>query len=398
MSTETGSVEPNVTFVGGRAIEQTETLESDLDTDTRSDAMEAVRKAIRDAGESSAEDAKADKGKDPFSAKTTKKEPDAAPERGPDGKFLPRDPDAKPATKEPAKAAEEPEEVIDPASASVKQLLKNREKLAAQKKDAKDEISRERQAFNQEREAFAGHQRQIQAQAAEVNRQLANLRNLRSDPARVVREAGFDPEQFILDLAQEGTPEGAHKRQMAELNAKIAEMQSWKAQQAKQAEEEQYRYHMQQAQNQRNTAVNQFLKLANEEDKYPHVHHMYKGREKLLVAAGDIISEEYRNLSGGKEGSFEQIMEYLEDELADSAKGLYSKRYATQSQGGSTQGAVKAKPTGSGNAGKSLNPEASGERRALKQKALTDLDGDERREAAKQAVKIALAASENRDD
>src|SRR6185369_15352106 len=78
---------PNVTFVGGKAIEQHESLDSNLEPDEREAAKAAVREAIASqaeaAGKEPAEDAKSSRAKDPF------RPPGTTPERGPDGKFLP---------------------------------------------------------------------------------------------------------------------------------------------------------------------------------------------------------------------------------------------------------------------------------------------------------------------
>jgi hypothetical protein len=47
--------EQNVTFVGGKAIEQHDAPDTNLDADTREDAKEAVRRAIEEAGEEAKE-------------------------------------------------------------------------------------------------------------------------------------------------------------------------------------------------------------------------------------------------------------------------------------------------------------------------------------------------------
>ncbi len=389
---------PQVTFVGGKAIEQTESLESDMPHDDREAAKEAVRKAIQEAGESSAREAKENRAKDPFrpaGTKSSDEEPGdkSTPQRGPDGKFLPADgsaPKKGPGGNESKSGTDEDaEENVDPATASVKQLLKAREKVAALKKDAKDEISKERQAIQEEAAKIRQHYAQLQHQQAQLQRERETLAALRKDPARAVREAGWDPEQFILDLAQEGTPEGQAKRQYQELQRQIKEMQDWKAQQAKQAEEQKYNQYMAQAQAHRHAMVRSFLDMGLNEEKYPHVSTMYKGRDKLLVAAGDLIAEEFRNLSG-REGSHEQILDYLEDELAESFNGWYQKKSGSQKVDKSPTVVTPAKGSSKG---KALSPEASGERRALKARDLNDLDNDERLEAAKQAVAVALAAS-----
>ncbi len=393
MSTETSGSEgttsrsegPNVTFVGGKAIEQTETLGSQLSDDEHAAAKEAVRKAISEAatkaGEDSAESARSDRAKDPYKPPGTTKE---VLERGPDGKFLPKE-----GADKKAPESESDDEALDLDKASVKQILKAREKVANLKRDAKDELSKERQAFQAEVSQFRQFAEQVKAENVRIARDRESINALKKDPGRAIREIGYDPEQFILDLAQEGTPEGMQKRQFAELQAQIAEMKAWKQEQLNERQRQAHEAQMAHATAFRTQAVNDFLKLGLDDEKYPHVATFYKGRQKHLIAAGDLTAEEYRNLSG-KEGSYEQILDYLEDELADSANAWYSKRSSGGQKG--VPGS-QPKPQPKSSKGKSLSPDASGERRALVQKDLNDLDGDERHEAARQAVRVALAAS-----
>lgn len=379
MSTENEGTE--VTYVGGRAIEQSEPLDSSLEPDAREAAKEAVRKAIQEAGESSAEAAKTDKGKDPFKPPGAKA--DATPERGPDGKFLSKD--AKP------KEAE-PEEDLDPTKASVKQLLKAREKVANIKREATDEraqLAREREEFQRQAQQ---QQAQFQHQMQQLARQQQALNDLAKDPARAIRQLGLDPEQYILQLAQEGTPEGAAARKQREVDQQLAEIRQWREQQARAYEEQRYQAQMQAITNHRNTAVKDFTELGMQEDKYPLTSTFFKGNEKALVAWGDLAAEEYRHLSGGKEGSFADILDYIEDQLAERSNHWYTKRNGAK--GGPKQPEVK--PTKS--KGMSLNPEASGERRALSPKTLDFKDESERLAAAKEAVAVALAASRSDSD
>lgn len=375
----------NVTFVGGKAIEQTEAQESNLPQDEREAAKAAVKKAISEAakatGEEAAETAKAQRKANPW-------RPDGAEttERGPDGKFLPKE------AKAEAKPEAEPEEDLDLDKASVKQIIKAREKVAQIKREAKDESSKARQEIESSRAQLNQFYQQLEHQKAQLARETQRLQGLRSNPAQALREMGIDPQQYILDLAQDGTPEGEQKRQFKAIQDQIEEMKAWKQEQAnhfqRQQQEQQLQYHKQVRQN----AVGTFLKLGLDEEKYPHVSQFYGGRQKALVAEGDLISEEYRNLTG-KEGSYEEILDYIEDELADRAKSWYSKTYgkAQKVSADTTPPKTQVKSA----KGKSLNPEASGERRTLSPKDLRDLDSDERLEAAKQAVKQALASSKD---
>jgi hypothetical protein len=398
---------PNVTFVGGKAIEQTETLESDRPADELAAAKAAVKKAIAEAaekaGNEAASQAKEGKAKDPYKPPGAKTEV----ERGPDGKFLPRD-GAKPsesAAKDEKAAKEKPEgsgeadkeddEELDLGKATVKQLFKAREKAAQIKKAASDEASKAMAELRRQQEEF---QRQVQAfqqSQAQIQREREALANLKKDPARAIREVGWDPEQFILDLAQEGTPEGQAKRQQQELQRQLDELKSWKEEQAKAHQKAMEEAYVRQHEIHRRTVVDNFIKMALNEEKYPHVSTFYKGREKHLVAAGDLTAEEFRNLSGGREADLSDILDYLEDELAQSAKAWYTRRNndSSKTEQEPVETSSPKKPVAK-DKGKSLNPGLSSERRSSGGNVnLKDLDAEERHEAAKLAVKAALAAA-----
>ncbi len=384
-----------VTFVGGVPVEQTESLDSSLEVDEREAAKKAVREAIEKAGKDSAEDAKSDRGKDPYKPPGTTREPSEkdsskeTPERGPDGKFLPKEGSEK--TKEPKEPVkEEPEEDIDLDKASVKQLFKQREIVAAMKREAKDEISKERQEFLREKEATAREWEKIQRAQEEVRKQHESFQRLRQDPARAIREIGYDPEKFILDLAQEGTPEGAARRKQQEIDDQLAEIKAWRKSQEQEVVTRQQRAQEEHQRQYREHATQTFLNKAFNEEKYPHVANFYKGDERSLIAVGDATAADYRQLSGGKEGSYEDILDYLEDNLATRTKTWYSKGTVKQEKIVEPKVPPKSK-------GKSLSPDNTGERRSLHAKDLRDLNAEERIEAARQAVSVALSASRNDD-
>ena len=386
----------NVTFVGGKAIEQHESLDSNVEADTREEAMAAVREAIKGASDEAKEGTEKAKKADPFKpegAKESKEKPakragppvvkdddGVTPERGPDGKFLPK------TGKGPAEDdGEEEEEPIDVKKASVKQLLKNREKLAKQVKESRGEIEQERQRFEQERMQFQQQMQQLQQQQRQLEAERAKYQKLRKDPAAAIREVGWEPEQFIVDLAREGTEEGRMARQQREFQEQLQEMKQWRETQLRQAQEWQQQQEMQRAEQYRAHIEKTFLDSAMDDEKYPHIAEFYRGRERPLIAAGDIAAYEFREMSGGREGSLDEILDFIEEDLAERAERWYVKKGGTKK----VESPVIAKP-GKGSKGKSLTPEAASERRSLGKKQLKDLDDDERRKAAAEAVGLAI--------
>lgn len=379
----------NVTFVGGKAVEQHDSLDSNVDEDTMAEAKAAVRKAIQEAGESSAKSAKEAEEKDPYKPKLSKPkaeetEESGTPRRGPDGKFLPRE-GAK-AEKTVADEDEDSEEV-DPSSASLKQLMKHRAKLANEKRAVKSEIEVERQKFEAERQEFQRQVQQYQAERQAVEREKARLAHLRKNPAEAIRDLGYDPEQFIMDLARDGTPEGNAEREKRALQQEIADLKKFREDFYQSQQEMQRQAQIEHIRQHRNSVETEFLGYVKDAENFPHTAHFYANNHAGAVAYGDLIAAEYRKLSGGREATIRELAEYIEEDLANSAKSWYEKGKT----GKVTVGEVKA-PKGS--KGKSLSPEVSSERRTLSRE-LTDLDGDERLAAAREAVGIALAASRN---
>lgn len=388
---------PNVTFVGGKAVEQHDSLDSNVEPDVREDAKEAVREAIRKASEEAKEGAEKASKQDPYrpeGAKNEKDEPAGkspvtkkpakdveTPERGPDGKFLPR--------KEKDSQGTEGEPEPDDDATSLKQLLKHRQNNAQPKKEAQDRLAKEREQLAQETRKVQELYAQIQAEQNRINKERERYERLRKDPASAIREIGWEPEQFIVDLARDGTPEGQMARQQRELQQQLKEMQDWKAEQARQMQRAQEEAQWQQQVNYRQHIERTFIEDALHEENRPHTYEFYKGRENALLSYADLIAAQYRELSGGKEASLKEVADFIEEELAERANAWYEKKSGTKKVSVSPE----AKP-GKGSKGKSLTPDAASEKRSLGRKALKDLDEEERRAAAREAVAAAIDDSD----
>lgn len=386
--------ESNVTFVGGKAVEQHESLDSNVEDDVREDAKEAVRRAIADAAsESKASEDKASKqdpfkpagaknnsdlsGKSPVTKKPAKDSDD--PQRGPDGKFLPR------SGKSDDSEADSDDEEVDPEKATLKQLFKHREKNAAPKKEVQSALQRERQQLAEETRKIQETWQQIQQERAQVERERERFAKLRKDPVAAIRDVGWDPEQFIVDLARDGTPEGQAARQQRDMQQQLQEMRQWKEDQAKQQEHYAQQQQWQQQVQYRQHVEKTFLDDAVNEENRPHTAAFYKGRERALLSYADMIAAEYRDMSGGKEASLKEVADFIEEELAERAERWYVSKSGTKK----VPAPQDAKP-GKGSKGKSLTPETASERRSLGRNALLDLDEEERLAAAREAVGAAL--------
>lgn len=399
--------EAEVTFVGGKAVDQTVATESAAPADEREAAIKAVRAALQEEGKKAAKEADEALERDPLNPKNGSKKsdkkaseeevketkagkpkPDAddGPVRGPDGKFLPKEArndgseDEKPAKKAaPAKADDDDAE-------SLKRVLKERKEVASQKQKQMDELTRTRAEIQQM------HQ-DLQRQRMEIEQEKRRIQALRSDPARAIKELGYEPEDYILELAREGTPEGQAMRKQREQAQELAQLKAWRQQQEQAAQQQRQRFEEQKQHEYRRLVEQNFLKTALDEEKYPHVSSFYKGKEHMLVVQGDLIADQYAELAG-KNATFEDIADFLESEMRDwytsRSGGQQEQRSvakAPQIQGQSTPGSVT---------GRTLNPDLSSERRTLGT-MLKDLDGDERLAAAREAVGAALRASGERN-
>jgi hypothetical protein len=276
----------------------------------------------------------------------------------------------------------EHDEEVDVDALKVKQALRQREKIAKQKAAAAEEMGRFRAQMQQE-------MRQLQQAKAYMEQEYAKLQKLKSDPVAAVREAGWDPEEFILSLAKHGTPEHQADMKRRQEQDRLAQLEAWRDQQAQQLEQQKRAWQEQQITQHRQGVEQQFLSLAMS-DKAPNLADMYKGREATLIAEGDYVAQQYRQLTG-KEASLEDIVEYLEEQVSERLNGWYTKKSGAGAQQRTQEaGSQKTPSGGQATGGRTLRGSDSGERRSLS-KPIEDLDDDERREAAKAAVRAALS-------
>lgn len=393
-TTESGA---EVTYVGGKALEQTDTAKSeapatgDAQRDSeREAAVKAVREAIGKAAKEAKESAPRVAKTDGFRPPGAKSESDTEATPEPKAK-------AKPETHSQTKP-EPDDEDVDLDKASVKQLFKHREKLAAAKREAVTQHQQEMAKIQAERQAIQQEYQRIQQERAQIQRQAQKLSALKSDPARAVLEAGWEPEDFILSLAREGTEEGKMARALRQQQQELAELKAYREEQIRQQQEYAQQQQLQHEAYRRQTVEQTFLKSALDEKARPHTAAFYKGRERALVAEGDLVAAEYRELTG-KEADLDQIADYIEDQLAQRAKLWYetarklgltdyeAQQVAASEIGG--DGGTGASVPPAGKRGKTLSGSMASERRSLGS-ALKDLDGEERLEAAKEAVRQAL--------
>jgi len=366
-----------VTFLNGHAVEQTTEGEEHEGTD-RGDELEAAKAAVKKALE---EDAKSEGKKAAKEAKVAREKDPLIP-RDPYGKFLST---KDPVEEEKAEAVKKLKDEAEEERTALQKALAERREVARFKKEAAAALEKERA---EARRIFQENQRERQ----EIEREKARIAAYKRDPVRLAREAGYaNPEDYILELAQEGTPEGQARRAQRELMERLERAEQWQRQeleQRRQAAEEAQR--QQQAQVRRQVEEN-FLRAASQHEILVE---MYKGSEIELISQADVVAEQYRNKTG-EEATFEEIAEYIAERNRRAYNKLMSKERAKEAQAPSTQvGApVNAGGPTQGSAGKKRPMSASGSERRKLGTSFADLDGEERIAMAKTAVKAAIAAS-----
>lgn len=268
----------------------------------------------------------------------------------------------------------------------INKALKDRSKAFKERETFRAEaegIRQEAMRMRAEAEAYS-HQVRSQVQQLQQWNQL-----LRSNPAQALRQAGLDPEAFIMDLAKDGTPEGAMQRRLMEQDAKLREFEHWKQMQAQQVEQQRRAAEEHYQRQFRSGVETNFIKLASN-DQYKNLktaldHGILS--KSALVLEGDTIADRYREATG-QEATLEEIAEYLDSQVGSAIQKLSGK----QALPGSSGKPARAQQAPTKPLGQSLSQSEASERRALS-KDSTNADSEERRANAIEAVKAVLAKS-----
>lgn len=247
---------------------------------------------------------------------------------------------------------------------------------------AREETARARQAASQEAELIKREvsqaQYEIQQQRRQLQRERESLLKLRSNPAEAIRELGMDPEDFIMNLAQAGSPEDKLQRRLKEQDEAIRRLHGERQNELRQQQEAQARYQEQQQAQFRESVTSEFVTIAKAN---PLTRDFYEGTEKVLIAWADQIADEYRDLTG-KEATSAEVAEYIEEQL----QARYHK-----SSSGNKRASGNGKATQSAKPAFSVNGRDASDKRALK-RTFNDMDEEERSLAAREAAQAAIAA------
>lgn len=230
------------------------------------------------------------------------------------------EPEAQAAPEEPKAEAkpdsEEPAEPDDGLS-DLERALQMRRDEAKEKLRAREELDRDRQEFLQQRQQFESERAELD-EAVEAIRGLKDL--LRTNPAAFVQQIGIEPEKFVAELANLGTPEqksrnefDALRQEIAALKGQLTQREQLEAEQRQAAERQRAQYIAQQVES-------DFVREASGES-YPTLGRLINsGRSNMLIAEGHDVAERYYQATG-RVASYADIAEYLEAQYS-SALGL----------------------------------------------------------------------------
>lgn len=311
------------------------------------------------------------KGEPEPTPETAKETPAAkeAPERGADGKFLPRQAEAKgPAPAAPDKPAE-PEKPTDEEenAPALEKILKAREQAQKVREDSQSEAEKIRA------DARKAAEEEAAKIIAEARRKVdEELGRLRTDPLEAIKRIGWDGQKLVDEVTKEGTPEWraqkALEAKLAELDAKTKSYDEYVEKQraaAAQAEAEQRAHRQAQAEK-------VFLETTASAESCPSLHAMYDADE--IIQRTYALAARIRNETGHV-ASDAELAEYLEHGARKRLEALRQQVGAPAAKQAATQ-AKAAKTNGS----RTLNAANGSERRAAP-RPISEMSRDEARAA-----------------
>jgi hypothetical protein len=291
---------------------------------------------------------------------------DEAEAKKPDEPSKP-DAKAKPDAKPDAKAEDD-----EPDAKGIAKVLRAREKANTEREEA-------RKASDEAKAALAEAKAVREEAAKAATEAKAFLTLLRRDPIAAIREAGWHPDDLILNIRDAGTPGSQAQREALTMRQELAELREMLKQRVEQEEQAREEHRRQSAHVTQQETERGFLKVALDEAKYPALAKIYSKRPHLLVAEAARVADAYAQRTG-QYATWEDIAEYLDSDHSDvtPADQQTGRRDASQAE----------RAPGS----RTLTADASSERRSapvLEWDAMTD---EQRRQAQIADMRAAIRA------
>jgi hypothetical protein len=278
----------------------------------------------------------------------------------------PTKPDA-PSSKHQKKApkAEEPAEEGEDAIPSLAEVLEKRVERHKQREEIQS-LKAETEKMRSELQVQLSEAKREREAAA---RELQRIHALKADPIRAIKELGWDTQDLVNRVVQDGTPEfqqlSRQEQAAQKLQEQIEELRSWKVEQQKLIDD----YAKKQAAATKAQVYEQFMGVVKEQA--PTLSEYYD--REYIVFRGDQVADEYRQKTG-KDASLAEIAQYLEYEA--------QKRFKKAATGKEAASATGKRANGS----RTLSAQAASERRSAP-KAYHELPSEaEKDKALEEAV------------
>lgn len=280
------------------------------------------------------------------------------------------EPEAKKPEAKPAPEADKKDDEPEPDAKGIAKVLRAREKANTEREEA-------RKASDEAKAALAEAKAVREEAAKAATEAKAFLTLLRRDPIAAIREAGWHPDDLILNIRDAGTPGSQAQREALTMRQELAELKQLIRERAEQEEQAREEHRRQTAQVSQQETERGFLKIALDEAKYPALARIYSKRPHLLVSEAARVAEAYAKRTG-QYASWEDIAEYLDSDHSE----------PSPQQSGQREAPPAERAPGS----RTLTADASSERRSapvLEWDAMTD---EQRRQAQIADMRAAIRA------
>jgi hypothetical protein len=272
---------------------------------------------------------------------------------------------------------------------AIAEIFRKRNDLVAQTQAQEAESQAVSQAQKAMQEAQRVHQeaQQLMAQA----RQAAQwAQQLKSDPIKALQAAGVDPEAFIMQLANEGTPQSLADKKLQEQDRKLKEFEEWKSAQERKAQEAAKQAQLAQIQQFRSSVETEFFQKVESSKHIKEAMEAGLFTKEDLVQKGDSVADQYRQLTG-QEASLADIVAYIDSQVGKA----YQKLKGTQQVAAPV---IQPKPGPSAKkAPVTLSADDASERRSLDKQVSLEMDRDERIKLANKAVSQVVSKFKDTD-
>jgi colicin import membrane protein len=151
---------------------------------------------------------------------------------------------------------------------------------------------------------------QAQAEAEAKRREaLGLIEKLRKNPVEAIKEAGWDPKDLVLNLAEDGTPTAQMQRMLLEMQSKLAAEAKAREELAAQIRQREEQAALAQQEASYKQAVDAFFATATQ--KYPAMKPFQQSPALVRAIAEEAKGYVQTEMQKGAEPTYEQVADYV---------------------------------------------------------------------------------------